>query len=193
MNQPQHPNPSLSSLLGMALLAMFVAVAASTVTYILLDRYAQPSVVIVEADQRTIVAQVSGEVATPGVYPLPDGARLGHLLDAAGGLTSDADLAVLNLAARIGDGESIEVPSKRTESPTPEADDTPDPVGPININTATQAELESLPGIGPVIGGRIVEYREEHGPFQSVEDLTAVEGISEDMLEEFRPLVTVDD
>lgn len=192
MNQPRQPEPSLPTFLGVALLAMVLAAISSILAYVLLDRYSQPSVVVVKGGHGTIVAQISGEVATPGVYPLPHGARLGDLLGAAGGLSDDADLSVLNLAARIGDGESIEIPSWGRASPMSEAIEVAGAPDRVNINTATLVDLEALPGIGPVIAGRIIEYRNANGPFPSVEELVAVEGISDNLLDELRPLVTVD-
>jgi competence protein ComEA len=143
------------------------------------------------ADQPTVVVQIGGAVATPGVYTLPGGARLQDAIVAAGGLASDANPSSLNLAARVGDGESITVESlgRATEPPAPAGGE----LAVVNINTATLDELDSLPGIGPVIGERIIAYREEHGPFVTIDGLIEVEGISANLLERLRPRITVDE
>jgi competence protein ComEA len=192
MNQPESSGPSLPALVGVAVVAMVVAAILSTVAFLLLDRYATPSVSIVERSEDPLVVQVSGAVATPGMYSLPGGARLGDLVDAAGGLSSEADLSTLNLAARIDDGEAIEIRAISETESTP-SQNAAGPAAPlININTATLEELDSLPGVGPVIGQRIIDYRESNGPFQSVDELEEIDGISTSLIRELEPLVTVD-
>jgi competence protein ComEA len=148
--------------------------------------------------QPTIVVAIDGAVGTPGVYELPGGSRVQHALDAAGGLTANADLAAVNPAAPLEDGERIIVPFKATPSPVaqsnqPAPDEQTDPSTtpqPLNINTASADELDELPGIGEVIAARIVEYRESHGAFSSVDELAEVDGISERMVNDLRPLIT---
>jgi len=192
MNQPESSGPSLPALVGVAVVAMVVAAILSTVAFLLLDRYATPSVSIVERSEDPLVVQVSGAVATPGMYSLPGGARLGDLVDAAGGLSSEADLSTLNLAARIDDGEAIEIRAISETESTP-SQNAAGPAAPlININTATLEELDSLPGVGPVIGQRIIDYREANGHFQSVDELEEIDGISTSLIRELEPLVTVD-
>ena len=179
-------------MLGVGLLSMIVAALASVTVFVLLDRYDRPTIEIVEGDPATITVQISGEVATPGVYPLPAGARLADLLDASGGLTDDADAASLNLAARVGDGEVVRIPSSFVATPVPVTPSSSEVAGPVNINTASLDELETLPGVGPVIGERIIAYRDENGPFDTVDNLTSVDGISDSLLEQLRPLITVE-
>jgi competence protein ComEA len=141
-----------------------------------------------------MVAQIGGAVATPGVYSLPAGARLDDLVTRAGGLRSDADLARLNLAARIGDGEQVEIPSiEQRATPVPESAGQADAPLIVNINTATLEELDQLPGIGPVIGDRIIAYRDANGPFSSLDELENIDGISANMLARLRPYLTLDD
>jgi competence protein ComEA len=109
---------------------------------------------------------------------------------AAGGPASDADLNRVNLAAELTDGERILVPAAvvaGSSSSAPEASD-----GTLDLNTATAADLEKLPGIGPGLARAIVEYREAHGPFQAVEDLLLVPGIGPSRLAQIRDLVRVD-
>lgn len=142
-----------------------------------------------------ILVDVAGWVRRPGVYELAPGARVIDAIEAAGGARSGAVLEALNLAAPLTDGTQILVP-RRGEAPpvtTGEATGggTGTPAGLVNVNTASAAELEALPGIGEVLAQRIVDHRTEHGPFASVEDLLDVSGIGEAILEDIRDLVTV--
>jgi competence protein ComEA len=162
-------------------------------------------------DPRQVRVYVGGAVAAPGLYTLPRGSRVAEAIDAAGGVTVDGDTTTLGMAAPLDDADQIIVPARHsTPTPTSSAEstdrstsasvDTPAPTGPAttvtmpattNINTASAAELDTLPGIGPAIAGRIIEYREAHGPFQSIDELEAIKGISAAMVDELRPLVTV--
>ncbi len=140
--------------------------------------------------------QVDGAVQRPGLYRLPPGARVNDALQAAGGPRPEADLQQVNLAARLQDGARVWIP-RRAETPPP----TPSPpaagwptspaTGKLDLNTATAAQLEALPGIGPALAQRILDYREQHGPFRQVDDLLAVPGIGPTKLEQIRPYVTV--
>lgn len=135
---------------------------------------------------------VKGAVAAPGIYNLGAGSIVQDALDAAGGILPQADVSRLNLAAALSDGQEIRVPAQTPTAapgtPTPEP---PDAGGIVNLNTATLQELETLPGIGPVLAQRIIDYREANGPFQSVEDLLKVKGIGASLLEKIRELVEV--
>ena len=146
-----------------------------------------------------IVVAIDGAVATPGVVSLTSGARLVDAIDAAGGLLDTADTTGLNLAGRVGDGERITIPTASVSSgaATPTNGSTPpstsaiDTAGMVNINTAGVPELDQLPGIGSVIAQRIIDFRDIHGPFESVDQLVEVEGISQAMVDRFRHMVTV--
>ena len=146
-----------------------------------------------------IVVHVVGAVASPGVVVLADGARVADAIAAAGGAASDADTEQLNLARVLGDGEQVRVPHVGEQlaapdpapSPPGASGGRPPAAGPININTAGASELEALPGIGPALAARIVEYRDGHGPFASVDDLTDVPGIGPAKLEALRSQATV--
>ena len=138
-----------------------------------------------EAD---LYVHVSGAVAGPGLYVLADGARVMDAVAAAGGFTGDADSAAVNLARPIADGEQLHVPAKG-EAPAPAPGPASGGAGPIDLNTADVAALETLPGIGPTLGGRIVAWREENGRFTSVDDLLAVPGIGEKLLAGMRDLI----
>jgi competence protein ComEA len=128
---------------------------------------------------------VTGEVASPGVYTLPPGSLVQDALAAAGGPTDDADLTRLNLAEPLIDGEQIIVPAQGQQpSAMP-------PGSKLDINTATAEQLEALPQIGPVMATRIVDYRAEHGPFRTIEGIMDVSGIGPKTFEAIRDLITV--
>lgn len=131
---------------------------------------------------------VAGAVAAPGLYVLDEHARVFDAIAAAGGFVPEADRAAVNLARELSDGEQLHVPLVGEEPPAadPAADD-----GRIDLNTADAAALETLPRIGPALAARILEWREANGRFTSVDDLLAVAGIGEKMLEAMRDLVRV--
>jgi len=143
-----------------------------------------------------IVVNVSGAVAQPGVYRLNGGDRVSDAIERAHGPAPEADLTALNLAARLADGDKLEVP---TRSDSPQSAEKAPPAGAfarrISLNQATADELESLPGIGPVYADRIVAYREkklrEDGRgFQSADELLNVPGIGPKRFAAVRDLVT---
>lgn len=164
----------------------------------------------------TLHVHVTGEVARPGVVSLEAGARVVDAVEAAGGLTDAAVTESVNLAAPVTDGQQVLVPDGETAPvpgpaaagpgtgapgaaaapgaavpPGPGAPDGAAPGGTLNLNTATAAELEALPRVGPVLAGRIVEFREQHGGFAAVADLDAVPGIGPALMESLGPLVSV--
>ncbi len=144
------------------------------------------------------IVHVTGAVNQPGVYSLSPGARVDDAIEAAGGLTVDADSSMINLAMVVEDGMQIWVPAQVREeksegdqvmevhAPTPEQSRSQ-----ININTATQIELESLSGIGPVIAKAIIQYRLDHGPFTEIEQIQEVSGIGPVTFEKIRQYITV--
>lgn len=152
-----------------------------------------------------IVVHVSGAVTTPGVVRLSPGARVQDAVDAAGGPTPQADLAAVNLARPVTDGEQIHLPIPGETPPVaapapgqsagpspggaPEGDSTAG--GQIDLNTADATQLEELPGVGPAIAQRIIDHREANGPFRSVDDLVEVSGIGPATLEKIREHATV--
>jgi competence protein ComEA len=149
-----------------------------------------------------IVVYVAGAVVTPGVYELGGSARVHDAVDAAGGLTPEADLDALNLAAFVADGDRIFVPRVGQSVPavvTPSGGgagtvggaSASAPTEPVNINKASVDELDGLPGIGPATAAAIVAHRQQSGPFSSVDDLLDVRGIGPAKLDAIRGLVTV--
>jgi len=144
-----------------------------------------------------LVVYVSGAVTLPDVYYLPPGSRVADAIRAAGGMTDDADPQALNLAQVVADGMRIHVPYKSSDTQAPLVD-LPvrgnEPVSIlININTANQEQLESLPEIGPHIAGEIITYREANGPFTTIDELLNVPGVGTITLEAIRELITVED
>ena len=141
-----------------------------------------------------VLVHVAGWVRRPGVYELEEGDRVVDAIEAAGGARRGANLDALNLAAPLADGAQVLVPREAPPGSAggePAAGATGGPAALVNVNTATEAELETLPGIGPVLAAAIVQYRTEHGPFTSVEQLEEVSGIGPATLAEIRDLVTV--
>lgn len=150
-----------------------------------------------------LIVHVAGAVKNPGIVRVPAGARVFDAIAAAGGADTTAQLDSLNLAAIVEDSAKIHVPRLGEAVPSQLAG----PIGgaptaggagtgtsgggKVNLNTATAEELDALPKVGPVLAKRIVEWRQQHGPFAAVEDLDAVDGVGPKMMESLLPLVTV--
>ncbi len=169
----------------MAVAAVGVAIAAGGIFFFAqptAERARLPESAVVVPPAR-ITVHISGAVQRPGLVEVGTAARVADVVAAAGGTTSDASLATINLAARVRDGEQIVIPD--SSAPLPTAD------GKVRLNTATQAELESIPGIGPVLAARIIAARNERGGFAVIEDLLDVSGIGEAKLASFRDVVAV--
>lgn len=151
----------------------------------------------------SIYVHVEGAVNAPGVYSLPSGARVFEAIDVAGGPAEDADVSLLNLAARAADGQKLVVPSRSgpaepsagEAAPSPATADRAAGAGPsprINVNTASQRVLESLPGIGPVTAGRIIQYRQANGPFTRIEQLLEARLVNTRTFDQIKDLITVE-
>ncbi|MFD5225722.1 ComEA family DNA-binding protein [Microbacterium sp. NPDC058342] len=139
-----------------------------------------------------LYVHVLGEVAHPGLYILETDARLVDALAAAGGALDAADLKAVNLARPLSDGEQIVVPAQGQQGATGASSDSAvDSDGRVDLNAASQADLETLPRIGPALAQRILDWREENGRFRAVEDLLAVPGIGEKLLAGVREKVRV--
>ena len=149
-----------------------------------------------------IMVHVTGQVKEQGVVLLDEGSRIVDAIEAAGGETDDADLAKLNLAYVLNDGEKIYVPSKAEQNQeieyvTTSSGDTASSGGDsmssnssiININTAGQAELMELPGIGESIANKIIAYREENGKFKTIEDIKNVPGIGDSKFANIKDMI----
>jgi len=138
-----------------------------------------------------LVVHISGEVIAPGVYQLPVGARTEDALKAAGGATESGDIHRLNLAARLADGQQIVVPKRVSPLLSPAADAISPTPGRLNVNIASVAELDRLPGVGPVTAQRIVGYREQHGPFTSIDELRQANLVNAATFEKIKELIDV--
>ncbi|HET7036208.1 MAG TPA: ComEA family DNA-binding protein [Thermomicrobiaceae bacterium] len=183
------------SRLRLLMLGLAIALATAIITLVVAGRRAPELVLSVEpvAADAQITVYVGGAVARPGLYTLPAHARVADALDQARALDG-ADLARLPMAAVLHDGQQVIVPERAFGTPAATSAAiraTPVPQGPINVNTASAAELAALPGVGPVLAQRIVDYREAHGPFASLDDLDAVQGVSARMVADWREIATV--
>jgi competence protein ComEA len=140
---------------------------------------------------------VVGAVHRPGLYRLSPGTRIADAVSRAGGARRSADLAAINVAAPLADGEQVVVPERApagacVAGPVGAATATSSAVqGPVHLNTATLEQLDTLPGVGPATAQKILDYRTEHGAFSSVDELDAVPGIGPKRLEELRKLVAL--
>ena len=137
-----------------------------------------------------VVVHVVGAVRRPGLYQLPAGSRVADALEQAGGAAPAADVALVNLAAPLVDGQQVVVPSRAAAgNGSSGAAGESGGGGPVHLNTASVAELDELPGIGPITAQKIVDHREKHGAFSSVEDLDAIPGVGAAKIEQLRDLV----
>ena len=136
-----------------------------------------------------LYVHVAGAVAAPGLYVLPAGSRVVDAIAAAGGFADDADPAAVNLAREVDDGEQLHVP--RAGEAVPSIAGSAQENGLVDLNRADAALLETLPRIGPAMAERIIAWRDDNGGFTTVEDLLAVPGIGDKMLESLRDHVTV--
>ncbi|GAB3577721.1 hypothetical protein GCM10027406_12680 [Leifsonia lichenia] len=145
-----------------------------------------------------VLVHILGAVSVPGLVSLASGARVMDAIAAAGGLADDADLSSVNLARPVSDGEQLSVPRVGEAVPPPAASGTTGasgsvaaPSGTVNLNTATQADLETLPRIGPTLAARILDWRTANGRFAAPTDLLAVTGIGQRLFDGVKDLVTV--
>jgi len=148
-----------------------------------------------------IKVHVTGAVTVPGLYELKSGDRIADALAKAGGATADADVSQINLAAKLTDGQQVVVPA-RGQAPAAVTGGAPgaaaaggavsgSPGQPLDLNTATAAQLENLDGVGPKTAQKIIEFREANGGFKSVEELMEVPGIGPAKFEQFKSQVFV--
>lgn len=147
--------------------------------------------------EKPVVVYITGAVPRPGVYALAQGSRVQDAISAAGGFLADAEKSGINLARLVEDGEQLDIPY--TEGSSPVIVDQPTPTQDlglsgtdlININIASQSELETLPGIGPTTAQKIITYRQQNGPFVKIDDIINVSGIGPGTFERIKDLITV--
>ena len=151
--------------------------------------------------QGPIKVYIIGAVKNPGVYLLPRRSRVDDVVQAAGGLDLSADKTALNLAAQVSDGEKLIISSKQNNPsdpsspamPSGQAIQSPSKENPLNINTASLEQLDSLPGIGPTRAEDIITYRQSNGPFTSIEAIKEVPGIGQTTFNSIKDFITVGD
>jgi competence protein ComEA len=137
-----------------------------------------------------VVVDVAGKVRRPGVRKLPAGSRVADAVKAAGGALPGADTSGLNLARVLADGEQVVVGAPANGPAPGPSGSAPGPTAPISLSTATPEQLETLPGVGPVLAKHIIDYRTQHGGFTSIDQLNEVTGIGDRRFVDLKPLVT---
>jgi competence protein ComEA len=148
-------------------------------------------IVLTDVPGEPLTVHVAGGVRRPGVVRLDPGARVGDAIEAAGGARPDAVLDALNLAALLEDGQQVMVPTTRADDRAAPAVGGAPVDGRVDLNRATSDDLETLPGVGPVLAARILAWREEHGPFREASQLRQVPGIGERTFQSLADLVRV--
>lgn len=187
---------------GIVFVALIAAVIAGLVLFQILRPKPSPIILKpptplpspeVTPTPRPLRVYVSGAVHQPDVYPLPPDSIVKDALLAAGGATDDADLDRINLALPVADGQHVYVPRLgEADLPVQPPSSQPASGGKVNINTADAATLETLPGIGPAIAQRIIDYRQANGPFAKIEDIKDVSGIGDGILSKIQDLIVTE-
>jgi len=179
------------------LLGIFLGIISTGIIFIISRQPSgEPIHLFPSPSPAPILVYITGAVKNPGVYSLPVSSRVQGLVDQAGGLIEGSDSTALNLAAVLSDGQKIVVPFTKTDIPETSAGAVSTAVPtqvsyPININTATQEELDLLPGIGASKAGDIVNYRDQKGPFNTIEDIQNVPGIGPGIFLKIKELISV--
>ena len=180
---------------------------AGLLVFIIRAPAGEPIMLLPAPTKEPIAVHVIGAVPRPGLYKFAEGARVQDAIDAAGGLLASANVDTINLAALLEDGQQLDIPYKNGSEPSTnvttdapfglpgatEAPSTSSESGAelININSASAEELDSLPGIGPTIAQRIIDYRTENGPFLTIEDIMNVSGIGPSTFDQIKDMITV--
>lgn len=185
---------NLKSILYLASGILFGLFLAALVWVVARNPTGEPVILRPAPTEKPVVVYITGAVPRPGVYALPKNARVQDAISAAGGFLAEAEKSQINLAALIEDGEKLDIPYVEGASPilvTPMPEVVTSTTELINLNTASALELEALPGIGPTTAQKIVDYREQNGPFINAEDIINVSGIGPGTYERIKDLITV--
>ena len=188
-----------------AMLFLFLVVLGGTIWALRQPAAPAPLTIITPTPRPTpttasVIVDVRGAVAQPGVYTLAAGSRVQDALAHAGNVLPNAETRNLNLARKLNEGDQIYIPTVgEATAPPPAAPGkskassaaTQTPIGIININTATLEELDALPGIGPSLAQRIIDYREQNGAFKQIEDVKKVRGIGDALFGDIKDMITV--
>lgn len=145
-------------------------------------------ITLTPAPTAALIVQVDGAVTKPGIYSLTPGSRVSDAINAAGGFKPEAQADTINLVRTVKDGENIYIPSLNTDEPQSARSTSLF----INLNTATISQLDSLPGIGEIRAQAILQYRADHGNFVTIEEVLQVPGISQDVFEQIKDLISVE-
>ena len=189
---PELPVSRRQALVGAAVLLALLAVAGKLLAGAGAAS-AEPPAALVQANAPAaakLVVHVAGAVRRPGLYELAEGSRVSDAVARAGGATAKADTAAVNLAAPLADGIQVLIPSRVAGAAGAAAGSDGAPGRRVSLSSATFADLDALPGIGPVTAQKILDYRAQHGGFSSVDDLDAISGIGPARIEQLRDLVT---
>ena len=184
------------------LIGVFVGlILSATILLVAMPPRGAPVELLPAPSPAPISIYVSGAVQKPGVYALPPGSRVEAAIQAAGGSLAGANQEALNLAARLKDGEKVHVPvaGEVVQLPRPvtgsSGDSDPEeavPITPLNLNTATLEELQTLPGIGETRAKEIIAYRESHGGFKTIEEIQDVPGIGPVLFERMKEALIIE-
>lgn len=194
-------DPSMNKRWWILFASLCGLIAASILYWISIPPRGEPIQLLPVPTQSPYEIYVTGAVLQPGVYALPPGSRVKDAIQSAGGMLKEADQEAINLAALLVDGDRIRVPTQKAPTPTPSRTQppaassvTPPPLataGPVDINTATVEELDTLPGIGPALASRIIAYRQVYGSFKTIQDLLKVGGIGPSVFSNIKDRITV--
>lgn len=185
---------NLKSTLYLASGILFGLFLAAVVWVVARNPGGEPVILRPVPTEKPVIIHITGAVPRPGVYALPEGARVQDAISAAGGFLAEAEKSQLNLAQVVEDGERLDIPFVEGASPiitTPVPAVVTSTTELVNINTASLEELDTLPGVGPTTAQAIIDYRQENGPFISPEDIVNVPGIGPVSYERMRDLITV--
>lgn len=148
----------------------------------------------IEVPSKEIVVEIKGEIKNPNIYKLNEESIIEDVINKAGGITSSADISKINRAEKLKNHQLILIPNindKVTSSVSTNQGSNSSSPSLVNINTATESELDTLPGVGPSRAKDIIKYREENGGFKTIEDLKNIKGIGESSFEKLKDMVTI--